>query len=1804
MLNSVRSIRLIIRFIAIIITGSLIFNPVMSGYARGQNLAVQSVFDENISHNVRRDIAVIKYYMKCLSKADLLSYLLSNPGPVSSRIQRESPAEPIDICLRFASIDEPVFNSLINNNRNDLILECSINNVLYFALFTINEHMQLSDITVYTEDEFTYAAELALKTGKHLAHNRRIFKHENDIDHEEDIDIPIMISRGTGLNLIKDKSRMDPKRENLAALREHVRMMSSARRIAVVKLPDNEKYAESAAWEVLKAVRSGYAVELDLSVFIERLISDAESKVFDENLEDVFFTVSYFMEVISEKMGENFGALTGDSVDSVNDIETGLFEVLKNAFVHGNAANFNYPIFIHMPVDEHGKVREFSVFDAGASDQLPFLARIHAANARLFGHGMGVRSSSDMWDYDIRTVDSNGEHLGTEAFLKRREQVSDYIKDYYKAVELVELSMESISKFYKLLGANNVFLNQVNDFYLKDQIKFTPDNGSMLFDIGGRIVKVPVKGHVPHASNNAVHIPFSRIHDISSILVHEFSAKCGNPHDLNNELQQVFDMWMNGKVDGVNLTSRYPELANAVKTMVFTDISDIDDRDFSADKKMRKMPFDMENPEKKPKMRKVRFERFLGSAYTSGLGIEGVDVVVELHVSADGRIFIDQNPGLKFIEEGGQRKIVADPERPMEKIQVPEYLEIDPKALLKVQKVFYRMAVEELLARREEAPAAEQNRLNLASDLRRIASSTLEGMGVKESINIVNESRKKLQQIWEALRSSGKDKRGYRLTINAVGEIVDYSTEGKTPGHEYLIAFDDKGIITGVPENAHINLRRAVKAHNRSMLKPSRPEPAPEKPSISDMQTLVYGNSSDEETHKFTDEDAPGDNSLIGKWMPVSDFKFTYTDRDLERGILSFKAYRVDDPAKRTEKIKIYARRGPPDFFHGFKRSRVEGVDKALEKFLKGFRGRVFILSPNKYGINGIGTKDLLAVTRAMSFNSTALFHELAHASGVDLMPYIYGGELELSEYLKKLGGDFRYKEALRRHYAIRLFQRKYLTLSDANISVKVDGMNWAVRRLLSLGAAHQDIRRLYADSIGTNSGEEKVLRDILIRLYGGQNMDLKIGVLILSELLRYGSEDILNELDLMLQRAHEIKDCLTGVSRGVLRRQRIAVTFFKALEDPLMIKVLEQQGKKRIDTVETLPFRLTAKQLNSLKKRLKDVEISYDAIDDNSRLRFLVWNMHVAGLVDVPEEFLRRQFPLHSGFKRIVNSGTKKVLIINNISDGMGDELIRTGNVIKSLFAFDKDIQITIVTNRDFLYNGQNKKLELLPIQAAESELDLSGYDMVVNYSDWGLPESHKLRDLLHEQVKKQRPPIYLSSDKKNTLFRFSEFYLEDEDFSGRLGNPQNTYLPGLRVLAELGVKYNDGPENAKRVFLSRTNAGEGLSWWKENIGNGKAVVFNGFGGLSRDKGYRDMGKMSEVIDMTLSLLPAGVKLMIMRNGNQTEDEEKFLEMRYGRDQRVVFMPRAQFGDTLPKSIINRSEYIITVEGGIVHLAAQLNKPFTALIGENSGTPYLWFPQTSKYVFQRHVNVDFDKPDTGRLGRILAEGLVNIRTLVKLDKHEKRITADAKALVDRFYHTLIEESINTEGEKTIIAVDDNLGITSAVQGIIKELAALEDDNANNVFKKVLGNIVLVRGRGRKLAEEVNKYVDGRKGEKVNPENVMMIAGENVERFCGDLRDKATLTFVDDSRIDKHNDYYPIVELIIYTMARSLNRHGLPSYGKDRLEEIFSTLNAELPPGQELTGNVVNLTLRPARPYEYEDMQQYYMCLQKFLHAA
>lgn len=422
--------------------------------------------------------------------------------------------------------------------------------------------------------------------------------------------------------------------------------------------------------------------------------------------------------------------------------------------------------------------------------------------------------------------------------------------------------------------------------------------------------------------------------------------------------------------------------------------------------------------------------------------------------------------------------------------------------------------------------------------------------------------------------------------------------------------------------------------------------------------------------------------------------------------------------------------------------------------------------------------------------------------------------------------------------------------------------------------------------------------------------------------------------------------------------------------------------------------------------------------------------------------------FPYQKRFKKLVSEGRKKVLVTHNIADGLGDELIRNSALIQALLDLNPELEVTLYTNRTFLYDHPRVKVKEIISHgafASKDRFDLGDgdkFDMIIHHYDRKQRYSDSFEDKFRTHLIKHRPEIYINFDKSNDKFIPKEIAVHGKAItlsgfkdSMFMSQTKNVYIPTFRLCAELGLPFRYGTKKPKESLFTSLQNTAAETYWENvvmpaNIDKRPIVIFNGFGGEDIKKGYLD-GKEStdyyktteaDFQEMLKKLVSDGFFVIVFPNdkwyGTPEVAKEFVNALSISERQHILIAPSSYENPKLHKNLIGHSDVagVVTIEGAIMHLSYNVGVPFSVLLMEKSGYMLQWLPagmdfaqgysglQYSDRVNRRDVIEGFVIPATitGNRGSGQFSGTKSLDTLKGVLNSDEQIFSDmAKNRID-----------------------------------------------------------------------------------------------------------------------------------------------------------------------------------------------------------
>src|SRR5262245_32072421 len=346
--------------------------------------------------------------------------------------------------------------------------------------------------------------------------------------------------------------------------------------------------------------------------------------------------------------------------------------------------------------------------------------------------------------------------------------------------------------------------------------------------------------------------------------------------------------------------------------------------------------------------------------------------------------------------------------------------------------------------------------------------------------------------------------------------------------------------------------------------------------------------------------------------------------------------------------------------------------------------------------------------------------------------------------------------------------------------------------------------------------------------------------------------------------------------------------------------------------------------------------------------------------------------FPLQATVREHLGSGKKRLVIVHNIDDGQGDEIVRVGTLTQACLDANPALEVVLVTKRLYLYDNARVTPVLITDAEHVDPLFQESCDGIVYFHEPVVPSIQyrsDLRPLVQAYTQKYQPFLVLTAQKGTNQFVFETVTVSGMPYEIALSFDTplipNIYEPTYRVLAELGLPLRASEERpgTSSLFIGEP-CQEAEAVWHRLVGccaqdgtQGEAqrpvALVNPFGGQGRLKGYA-----AETLDVLAGdlcdLVAEGFFAVLVPNGtpwgNAVRASEVLAllppEVRVyvvvapdpgtpGAEVECAGMLSRQglpYADQIMrffKYFVSYADLVVTVEGWMMHLAYHLGKPY-----------------------------------------------------------------------------------------------------------------------------------------------------------------------------------------------------------------------------------------------------------------------------------
>lgn len=411
--------------------------------------------------------------------------------------------------------------------------------------------------------------------------------------------------------------------------------------------------------------------------------------------------------------------------------------------------------------------------------------------------------------------------------------------------------------------------------------------------------------------------------------------------------------------------------------------------------------------------------------------------------------------------------------------------------------------------------------------------------------------------------------------------------------------------------------------------------------------------------------------------------------------------------------------------------------------------------------------------------------------------------------------------------------------------------------------------------------------------------------------------------------------------------------------------------------------------------------------------------------------------FEHQQSFKDLMLTGGKEVLVIHNVDDGLGDEIIRNSTLFEALLRANKDLRITVYTRRPFLYTHPR----IIAKELSEMDLRRAGrFDMVVDYYAPKGCYTQEAEDQLYRYLDAKFPPLFIRGGAMMWDFNYQTVVVANQPLQLPAYNLGNCYVPSYRLCAELGIPFRTGTEMPREIFFSGVIDPNGKRYWNANIaqrkGDRPVAVMNGFGGELQGKGfYNTEAGRKQFATVLKDIIARDVFVVLLPNDTSWGSVpvlEKVIALlpEQIRENALIAPPLTQNRD-LHNYLVYHADLVTTVEGGLMHLAYNLGKPMVIIRMQHSSAFNEWVPAGTDPC-QRTVM------DPQAAGDGVAQVLYDMRTQ-KLVAENNVLQSKAMLLKDRLLTVLTDAGAGSDARLaaqailSAIAAEDPGAVRSAL---------------------------------------------------------------------------------------------------------------------------------------------------------------------------
>jgi HEAT repeat protein len=380
-------------------------------------------------------------------------------------------------------------------------------------------------------------------------------------------------------------------------------------------------------------------------------------------------------------------------------------------------------------------------------------------------------------------------------------------------------------------------------------------------------------------------------------------------------------------------------------------------------------------------------------------------------------------------------------------------------------------------------------------------------------------------------------------------------------------------------------------------------------------------------------------------------------------------------------------------------------------------------------------------------------------------------------------------------------------------------------------------------------------------------------------------------------------------------------------------------------------------------------------------------WRQFPAAVREWAAEAVRDRFPWHDAVARRLGGESRRLLVMHNINDGQGDEILRWVPLVQAFLDFNPKLEAVVVSRRVYLAAHPRVTMVSIANRPAVDEVLEQPFDAVIDFFESKITELNYdvgLESRIQEYARARKPFLFASSTKGFDPLVFERVEIDGRAIAQTAGlnvqRVENIYETTSRLIAELGLPLRCGEDSpvSEFVLAGRDWPEARMAWHMLAEGNttGRPVaMMNAFGGVDKLKGFVEQtfdAAAAEIERLTgegyfVVLIPNGAAWGTVATARQLADRVPSESRQHVAiapaptgsgevHESIPGAPPLPHQDYVMRQFLYFTRYadlVVTVEGWLMHVAWCLGKPYRVLTA-----PYSQGQKWHPYVRTRRQGV------------------------------------------------------------------------------------------------------------------------------------------------------------------------------------------------------------------------------------------------------